>query len=220
MSGLPVARNSSAEGVLSPSRSGGRASAGARALPPDALDGLFLAQRPQLLAFVRALVRDADAAEEIVQETWLRLAIAVAKGTALEDPERWFRGVARNLALHHFRARRTAKVVADGRFAELLELAFEERSASRDADPSADRRRWLAGCVAKLPDKARNLLHLKYTSGMTAAEIGRQSGRTEEAILKALSRLRKLLGDCVQARQRADEGECHPARKLTRGGVP
>ncbi|HYE19760.1 MAG TPA: sigma-70 family RNA polymerase sigma factor [Tepidisphaeraceae bacterium] len=131
-----------------------------------ALNSSFVRERPALLAFVHGLVRDRPAAEEIVQEVWIRLAGAVRQGTDVRQPERWFRGVARNLVLHHFRSRRTARVIADShvlRMVELAEIAFEERgsggggggSGAAGEDPWATRRARLSECIEKLPEPSR-----------------------------------------------------------------
>lgn len=161
----------------------------------------FLAQRQPLLAFLHGLVRDADVAEELMQEVWLRLAEACEKGTDILDLAKWCRGVARNLVLHHFRAKRGKGVVADSRLVELADRAFEEAS-----DGESSRQQWLVDCVEALPEHSRQLLQWKYQDGLRAAEIARRQQRTEDAVMKALSRVRQALEQCVEARRLADGG--------------
>src|SRR5262245_62774232 len=126
----------------------------------------FLTQRQHLLAFIHGLVRDADVAEELLQEVWIRLAEAAEKGTQIDDVPRWCRGVARNLILHHFRSRRTG-VVADSRLVELAEKAFEEYGESA----WADRQQWLLDCIEALPEHSRATLRLKYADGLKVNEV-------------------------------------------------
>jgi len=161
----------------------------------------FLSRRQPLLAFLHGLVRDADVAEEMLQEVWLRLAEAVEKGQDVRDVPSWCRGVARNLVLHHFRSLRTRGVVADSRLVELAATAFEEAG-----DPGDARKQWLLDCVERLPEHSRSVIRMKYADGLRAAEIARRQDRSEDAVLKALSRIRQTLADCVEAR-RAEEGE-------------
>ncbi|MGL4550682.1 MAG: sigma-70 family RNA polymerase sigma factor [Gemmataceae bacterium] len=160
----------------------------------------FLQQRQPLLAFLHGLVRNADVAEELLQEVWLRLAEAAEKGTEILDVGKWCRGVARNLVLHHFRGRRTA-VVADSRLVELADLAFEEAQET----PAQARQQWLLDCVGSLPEHSRALVRMKYGDGLRAAAIAERQGRSEEAVLKALSRVRQALEQCVEARRATED---------------
>lgn len=162
----------------------------------------FLAQRRSLLAFIHGLVRDADAAEELLQEVWIRLAEAAEKGTVIDDVPRWCRGVARNLILHHFRARRTG-VVADSRLVELAARAFDECGES----VWADRQQWLLDCIEALPEHSRSTLRLKYADGMKVNDVAALQKRTPEAVMKALSRIRQALSECVESRRRLEGDE-------------
>lgn len=161
------------------------------------LTRIFLAQRQRLLAFLHLLVRDADAAEELLQEVWLRLAEAVEKGTEIRDVMTWCRGVARNLALHHFRDQRGKRVVTDSRLVELADRAFEEHTDSL----WTERRQWLLECIEELPEHSRGLLHLKYVDGLKAHDIARRQGRSADAVLRAISRIRAVLAECVEGRR-------------------
>lgn len=159
----------------------------------------FLGGRHQLLAFIYGLMRDWDAAEEILQEVWIRLAEAEPKGTTVQSVEKWCRGVARNLILHHLREKRSPRVVTDSRIVELADLAFEEHDLAEAVWSS--RRSWLYGCMESLPDRSRQLLQLKYAEGLRVAQIADRMQRSQDAILKALSRIRQALADCVERRQ-------------------
>ncbi|HEX8910985.1 MAG TPA: sigma-70 family RNA polymerase sigma factor [Humisphaera sp.] len=166
----------------------------------------FLAGRHQLLGFIHGLVRDLDVAEEILQEVWIRLADAVERGIEVRQPEPWCRGVAKNLILHHFRDKRTAKVTADSRFIDLAEQAFAEHA---DGGPGGGdlwtvRREVLFRCVEQLPAKSREIVQMKYVQGLKVAEIARRKGRTLDGVMKALSRIRQVLGECVERRRMAE----------------
>jgi RNA polymerase sigma-70 factor (ECF subfamily) len=163
----------------------------------------FLGQRQQLLAFIHGMVRDVDVAEELLQEVWIRLAEAAEKDIAVQDVPRWCRGVARNLILHHFRSRRSATVVADSRLVELAERAFEEYGES----VWATRQQWLIDCIEALPEHTRMTLRLKYGDGLKTHEIAVVQNRSPEAVMKALSRIRQVLSDCVEGRRRLEGDE-------------
>jgi RNA polymerase sigma-70 factor (ECF subfamily) len=159
----------------------------------------FLEQRHQLLAFVYGLVRDRDVAEEILQEVWIRAAEAVERGVVIESAAAWCRGVSKNLVLHHYRRRRSSRVVADSRIVELAEQAFAEHDES---DPVwSARRGWLTDCLDGLPRHSKELLHLKYSAGLRVADMAERLQRSQDAVMKALSRVRQALAECVKRRQ-------------------
>jgi RNA polymerase sigma-70 factor, ECF subfamily len=172
--------------------------------PLKNLTRLFLSERHRLLAFIFGLVRDREAAEEVLQEVWIRLADASEKGVVIQSVDKWCRGVAKNLILHHLRDKRSARVVADTQIVELAEQAFAEHDA---AEPVwSARRSWLLDCVEKLPQRSRELLDWKYTLGLRVAKIAERLQRSDDAIMKALSRIRQALAECVERRQALEGG--------------
>ena len=161
----------------------------------------FIHDRLRLGAFVGGLLRDAHAAEDVIQEVWVRLAAEVAKGTVIENQPAWCCGVARNLILKHWRAQRTAKVVADSAVMEAflaqVETAFAE-SDNEEEDAWQRRQQALDDCVAALPEKSRRILSLRYEARKTVADVARCTGQSFDAVTKSLYRLRQALTDCVE----------------------
>lgn len=160
----------------------------------------FIRDRHRLGAFVNGLLRDAHAAEDVIQEVWLRLAVEVDKGTAIENQPAWCRGVARNLILKHWRAQKSAKVVANSGVMEAF-LAQVERAFSEVDDSSGEwerRQQALDECVASLPEKSRRMLSLRYEARAPVEEVASEMGQSFNAVTKALYRLRQALGDCVE----------------------
>ena len=145
----------------------------------------FLANRQQLMSFIYGLVRDPQIAEDIFQETWLKLANAQQQGTV------------KNLVLQHWRQQRNAKVVADSsllEFLDFVELAYEENPLQR----TSDRQQALNDCVAVLPPKSKRLLALKYDEGYPLQKIAQTVEQSTAAVVKALLRLRQALSICVE----------------------
>lgn len=161
----------------------------------------FIHDRHRLGAFVGGLLRDAHAAEDVIQEVWVRLAAEMEKGTLIENQPAWCRGVARNLILKHWRRQQTAKVVADSEvmesFLARVDLAFAE--SDHDADDAWQRRQQaLDECVAALPEKSRQMLSLRYEARKTVGEVAHSTGQSFDAVTKSLYRLRQALADCVE----------------------
>ncbi len=160
----------------------------------------FIHDRHRLGAFVNGLLRDAHAAEDVLQEVWVRLAAEVEKGSRLDNQAAWCRGVARNLVHRHWEQQQSAKVVADSAaletFLDRMELAFAEV----DDDPGywATRQQALDECVAALPERSRQMLTLRYDSRASMDEVARAMGQTFESVTKTLYRVRRALLECVE----------------------
>jgi RNA polymerase sigma-70 factor (ECF subfamily) len=165
-----------------------------------ALSSRFVAERHALLGFIYGMVRDLAAAEDILQEVWLRLAEAAERDEPIDDPGKWCRGVARNLILHHWRARRTAKVVADSELLEIVEQALNEHH-----DFWAERRQALMECIDRLPEKSKQLLQMKYEQGLSFADMAERLQRSLESLKMSLCRVRQALLDCAERRLRFTE---------------
>src|SRR4051812_17317562 len=94
----------------------------------------FLGSRQQLMSFIYGLIRDPQRAEDIFQETWLKLANALQQGVLIEQQAKWCRKVAKNLVLQHWRQQRNSKVIADSsllEFLDFVELAYDENPVEK-----------------------------------------------------------------------------------------
>jgi RNA polymerase sigma-70 factor (ECF subfamily) len=167
------------------------------------LTGRFMAERHALMAYIHALVQRAEVAEDIFQEVWLRLADAAERGVAIDDPPRWFRGVARNLVLHHWRSEQRSRVIVDSGLLDLIDQAFSEQDELHDA--LASRRLGLRACISELPEHAKEVLRLTYVVDLSAEAVAAKLERTSASVLMMLSRLRRSLEECVNRRLRGQE---------------
>ncbi len=165
----------------------------------------YMGQRHALTAFIEGLVRDPAAAEDIFQEVWIRLAEAAEKGTEIQDLPRWCRGVAKNLILHYWRDKRGDRALADTRIVEYVETAFAEQDGA--AEHWLNRHKALARCMDRLPDRARDLLRMKYDQGRPITEIGRLLKRSPNGVMVSLSRVRQALSDCIERQIKPAEGD-------------
>jgi RNA polymerase sigma-70 factor (ECF subfamily) len=166
-----------------------------------ALLAQYMAERHALLGFIYGMVRDLGAAEDILQEVWVRLADAAERGEDIENPRRWCRGVAKNLIMHFWRRRQVSRVIVDTELLELVDQAMDEYQ-----DDWAERRQALMECIDALPPPSRRLLHLKYDRGMTFASMGQLLRRTKDSLKMALKRVRQILLQCAERKlQQAEQ---------------
>jgi RNA polymerase sigma-70 factor (ECF subfamily) len=155
----------------------------------------FLAGRERLFAYVLALVRSRAVAEDIFQDVYLALARAVERDEDIVELSAWCRGVARNLALRHWRECRRSERLPATELLDGIDRAFaEEGEDDRVLMPA------LARCRATLAAPALALLELKYVQDLPIRAISERTRRSERAIITALARIRRRLMDCIAAR--------------------
>lgn len=146
----------------------------------------------RIFLYVFSLVPNWNDAEEIVQEANLVL----WREFGQFQPGTNFLAWACKVAFHQVLAWRKRKQRDRLEFSDaFLEAVAAEASAA--ADLLEERSTALAGCIAKLPEPARELVRLRYSDGCTVETIATKAGRTVEAVYRALSRIRQTLHDCV-----------------------
>src|SRR5215475_2484629 len=121
-----------------------------RASAPAPLAAELVRHRDALLAFLLALTRDRDAAEELAQEVGVCVLDEAGRGARPAAFAPWLRAIARNRAADWYR-RRARAGAALGRFerlADVVERAFEETWI--EAEEAEARVRALRACVERL----------------------------------------------------------------------
>jgi RNA polymerase sigma-70 factor (ECF subfamily) len=167
----------------------------------------FIRDRHLLGAFVNGLLRDAHAAEDILQEVWALLSLEVDKGAEILNQAAWCRGVARNLIRRHWEKKQQTTILADSDVLENFLSRVEQSFARADTQEhfASARLAALDQCVASLPERSRQLLSLKYSQRATLGQIACETGQSFEAVKKALIRLRAALLQCVRRRLSREE---------------
>jgi len=140
----------------------------------------------RLRAFAIAALRDGDAADDVVQEAFLRLVVELKAGRAPENPGGWLYRTSANLVIS--RGRRQS--VANRMRAFLVRRDVEP--SPEDAAIRSERDRTLALALSRLPPDARVAL-LLGARGMGSAEIGLAIHRTPTAARTYLCRARVRL---------------------------
>ena len=153
----------------------------------DALDVLFHRHASALLNLARRITGSAVDAEDVVQDLFVGLPVAVRRYTERGSFGAWLRTVTARLALDRVRRRTRRHEVA-------LDLAGEQTAAS--ATPEV---RWdLERALAALPHDLRLVFVLKEVEGFSHAEIGEllgiRTGTSEVRLHRAIRALRRELG--------------------------
>lgn len=140
------------------------------------------------------LLGDADAADDVAQETMLRAwrTSTDPKGHAIHDQAAFVHGIARHVIADF--QRRSAKTVS-------LDTAGPVAANSRDALDvlvSDEERSRLRTAMRALSRSERALLMMSYVEGMTSAAIAQRLGESAEAIRKRKSRAVQQLRDAFR----------------------
>jgi RNA polymerase sigma-70 factor (ECF subfamily) len=171
-----------------------------RAGEAAAFDEIYAEFNVRLFGFLARLSRRRDVAEDLLEETWLRLVQQADRLHADTRLAPWLFTVARHLYISYSRAR----LIEEAHAGSLLGLwpfgtprpsPFEETAANE-----AERR--LEGALAALPAPYREVLLLVGVEGLRPADAAVICGVTPDALRQRLSRARAML-----TRRLAESGE-------------
>jgi RNA polymerase sigma-70 factor (ECF subfamily) len=138
----------------------------------DALAGLLARYQNRLYRYLLRLVREPATAEDLFQQTWLRVAERIRQYDSRRSFDAWLFAVARNLAIDHLR--RIAPESLDEETASGATAAAQLRSAEPPAFETAlarERAGRLAAAMADLPVIYREVLTLRFEEEMKLEEI-------------------------------------------------
>jgi len=170
-----------------------------RAGDADAFDAVYAEYNTRLFAFLARLSRNRATAEDLLEETWLRL---VSHGERLREDSQlgaWLFTVARNLYVSYCRSRMLEDVHAP----DLIGLwpsgcpssPFEE-TAGHELGVR------LEAALAELPLQYREALLLVAIEGLTPSQAAQVCGVSGEAMRQRLSRGRAMLAERLRRTER------------------
>ncbi|QDT88660.1 sigma-70 family RNA polymerase sigma factor [Gimesia algae] len=174
-------------------------------LKPDEIEQfvqLLTAHQSKLYAYIRSLLPDSQAVQDVLQETNLVLWRRSEEFEAGSNFVAWACKVAYFQVLAYYRDHKRDSMVFNVELVEMLAKQNEEKLAG-----AQDLQRVLTRCVSKLPEQSRNLIQLRYASGGSVQSIAEAQGRSVGAVSQTLYRIRQLLQECVQKTLASEQGE-------------
>ncbi|MBO5771909.1 MAG: sigma-70 family RNA polymerase sigma factor [Alistipes sp.] len=159
----------------------------------SAISSLIERHSRRVRDYIRMMVKDADLADDIFQETFIKVVRVIDEGRYNDNGKflSWVLRIAHNKVIDHFRAQRQATMVSESsagynvlgtmRFAE---QTVEDRIVGEQIDSE------LRNLVGLLPDEQREVVELRYFAGLSFKEIAEQ---TDVSINTALGRMRYAL---------------------------
>jgi RNA polymerase sigma-70 factor (ECF subfamily) len=177
---------------------------GVRAGDGRAVAALYDRYNGLVFALGLRMLSDREAAEELVQEVFLRAwRQAATYRPSLGRLSTWLLGIARNLAVDELRRRGARPQRADGDTEEQLATL----AAPRNLDPAeqasmAARRDEIQRALDALPPAQRQVMDLAYYGGLTqseiAARLGEPLGTIKTRMRLGTQKLRELLQEMRQ----------------------
>ena len=143
--------------------------------------------------YIRMMVKDRDVADDILQNTLIKVVRVIDEGRYADTGKflSWVLRIAHNQVIDYFRAQKSAKTVneSDAGYNVLGTLRFADSTVEDKMvaeQIAADVRR----LVDFLPEEQREVVMLRYYSGLSFQEIADQ---TDVSINTALGRMRYAL---------------------------
>jgi RNA polymerase sigma-70 factor (ECF subfamily) len=162
----------------------------AKAGDEEAFRYLYSTYSDSVRGYLRAMLRDVEDAEDVMQQVFMRVLSAIGRYEQREVSfNSWLLRIAHNAGIDHMRRRRPQSQLDDA-----------EPEAPRLGD--ADRRELaqaLKTAFAELPDDQRKVLVMRHIAGMSPGEIAVEVGRTTGAVHCLHHRARKEARKALEA---------------------
>jgi RNA polymerase sigma-70 factor (ECF subfamily) len=139
---------------------------------PDAFEALLARYQNRLYRYLQRLVREPAVAEDLFQQTWLRVVQNIRSLDPGRNFEPWLFRIAHNLAIDHLRRHRMESLdepLPSGEPAGTLLSA--PAPGALELLLRKERGRWLAASLGELPAIQREVLTLRFEEEMKLEEI-------------------------------------------------
>ena len=156
--------------------------------------------RKEIFAYIRNKVGDASTADDLTQETFLKVERALTRGTEPEHFRGWIFQIARNSVIDWMKARR--------RFVALAEEEGVGERADGEAVDSVDNEfrqglfAYASKVIERMPSEDREALTLTELDGLSREELAKHLGISVSAaksrVVRARVKLRKTIEDCCR----------------------
>jgi RNA polymerase sigma-70 factor (ECF subfamily) len=196
------------QAILPGALQGGRESSVPLALDSATLTALVEGHASMLYRVAYSVVRNAEDAEDVVQETFVRVLKHSAKFSEIRDPRVWLVRIAWNLALDR---KRRAKYVSIEDDATALAQQMPSKDLPADAMAiGAEGHARVLAMLEKLPAKEREVLMLSAFDELNTTEIAAVLDTTESTVRSRLFRARQIMRKkltAAEAKSRSARGE-------------
>ena len=162
---------------------------------------LWTEAQPPVSRYLLSLVSDPNVAKDLLQNTALVLLRKFSEYDQARPFLPWALGVAKYQLLGHHRDEARNRLTFDS---ELLDHYTEKWGELAEQD--SEQVSTLHQCIRELPQRQRELVHLRYFDELNSREIARHLKQTSDHVRVTLQRTRDKLRKCVEQKHRLAGG--------------
>jgi RNA polymerase sigma-70 factor (ECF subfamily) len=144
------------------------------------------------------LLRDADEAEDVVQEAFVRAYAHLSEYDPAYRFYSWIFSIARNLCLNRIRRRKLWNLFSFSQPGEAPELEAEEDTSANVEN--LELARALSACLEMLPRDQRECFELRHAEELSYAEIARTLHVPMGTVMSRLARAREKMRVCLTSK--------------------
>ena len=136
---------------------------------------------PQLLPYIRSLVRTDAVADEVIQETFLRVWLSRDRLSAVQNPRGWVFRIASNLCYTHVRRAITERNIVAG---------FEKNEEAEDVAhkvQAGELLRLIHEAIKGMPPQRRKIYRLSRERGLSINEIAEELHISRSTVKNTIS---------------------------------
>lgn len=167
----------------------------------DSLSAFLCRYQDSLLRFVAKMLGDADAAQDVVQETFLQVTRNPRRLLSVDSCHNWLLRVARNIGIDHVRRLARARKHADAVATRTSEREAAKQHAADEAVEREETRARVRTEIERLKPRYRELLLLKVQEGKSYKEIAEITGLTVTNVGYLLHQAMKSLTQRLESKR-------------------
>ncbi|MCY1395336.1 ECF RNA polymerase sigma factor SigE [compost metagenome] len=162
-------------------------------------NNVFIAQRVSLLRTLQRMVNNPSTAEDLLQETYLRVTRALSE-RPIDHLEPFVFQTARNLALDHLRSRRVqARTLLEDVPLDVVQSVAAPQSSAEDAAHAEQLLKRLSASLTQLSARQQRIFILSRLHGASYLEIAEQLKVSVSTVQKEL---KLIMAICVGVAER------------------
>lgn len=154
----------------------------------------LIASQGALYGFIASLMGRLDSANDVLQETNLKLCRKASEYDSKQPFLRWAFAFAKNEVMSWRTRQARSQLIFDDELVEKIAGCFETSEAASETELNV-----LEQCVEKLPPKQRELVAARYGAGEALQDIAVRLQMSENAAAALFYRVRKGLAECMAA---------------------
>lgn len=180
-----------------------------------AFQALFTRYQSRIYNYVYRMVGDADEAQDLTQDSFVKAYQALQRGDVPTNPSAWLYCIASRTCLDALRRRRLIRWLPLGRLGGRRRPAGHEAAESPESHLlRAEERARIQQALDRLPPRYRMMLLLREYEGLTYQEIAEATGDSLSTVKVTLFRARER---CRREYQMLDDAPA-PAGAAGKGG--